>query len=68
MCYVVPTDDIMAKTNLNDLETMCSLILFIKAVTFEYYAPSVSGVDCCASVPRSRNDSFSQPWPCVYVL
>ena len=31
----------------------------IKAVPFKYCTPNISGVDCCASLPKSRGDSFS---------
>ena len=41
------------------------MLFDIKAVSFNYDTPGISGVDCCACLPQSRSDSFSVR--CEYV-
>ena len=53
----------MVETYLNSLETV--LQFDIKALPFNYYTPSISGGDCCASVPQHRGDSFSVRSVCM---
>ena len=37
------------------------MVLVIKAASFEHFTPSISGVNCSASLPQSRGDSFFGP-------
>ena len=52
------TSDIRTETDLFGLETMYGLILKLSNLNSIHYTPGVSGVDCCASLPQSRVDSF----------
>ena len=62
-CFYHCWNNTTVVVNLNSLETICCLIFRLshlnKSVPFKYYTSGFSGVDCCASLPQSRVDSFS---------